>query len=725
MTESLTTTADNIQSLTDEPPETPAPLFAVRALKSALFGTPALADDEEDDDFQSHAGQHVSTEPFNRPLSPTRFPALSDSKAVAQPSKMDAVLSPAKGILLTPGTGATRRKTVSFGAIADFDKGLGKSRLDQEGGLVGLTGASSPKSSRRLQENRRNEAGLRRTLFDVQGKRSEFKLPKQGRQPEDQPINSPTSKISDPSGEVLIDEADVTVDLKHPISRSGQHWKKEYQRDHEKSKKEMRKLIHYTQAAKSYAIKRDTEALSLSEKLKQALTRSAEMETRVSQLASQLSYSAGQQHKIPSDQVDLLSELATQTANSLRYKQKAEKYRMAIQAQSTLSKGGKELLQSEKRNTTSGNHQASVLHAKRQTDLLESTSFSESQELVQLRNVAEMAEIKAAALMKENLALKNTLARVKQEMNAYEIRNQAREQRRKQKDEKAESQRLGLQEELARYRNLHQPRTKEIPRGNPIDKINGSRTTSTEARILKQHTFVGNLNERYHHFVLPQQDENSPTQFPKILERRKLGPTTAEGNYPTDPWNEQDIRSSSLQESVDTSAGSVEQPKSTSPRDPSLIYDESPLAELKHLMNEGHVQRVRDRTTRAKATEKKVMGSKPLEHVFTVVPAHTLPKLDQESALAPAAVLVSDYKEIPGQDQRAPELIPKSLEASAQVNSQGPFPSQSRSNTLSRLLGNSRASSLSGRPPLPPDRAEAARKRLEQKTARDDARKRT
>ena len=714
----LTSTADNNQSVAEEPPETPAPLFAVRALKSALFGTPALEEDEEeDDDIQVPTIQHVSTERFNRPLSPARFPAVSNDNLVTQKSKIEALLSPAKGILLTPGTGAARRKTVSFGALADFNEGLTKAGLSQNGESTDHKSAKSPRSGGRLHGNRQGEIGLRRSLFNAQGKRSGLKLPEGGLEEEDQPIMNPVDQTGDLVDRILTDGLDVTVDLKHPISRSGQHWKKEYQRDHENSKKEMRKLIHYTQAAKSYAIKRDTEALSLSEKLKQALTRSAEMETRVSLLASQLSQSAGQQKRVPSDQNELLGELAAQTASSLRYKQKAERYRMAIQAQSTFATGEKELLQSQKSNTASGDLQASVPQAKPQADRLESDSVSEGEEMLQLRNVAEMAENKAAVLVKENVALKNTLARVKQEMKAYEIRHQAREQRRKKKDEKAEAQRLALREELAKYRTMHQQKTENIPSRNSMGKIDSSRTTPPKASIHKQHTVVDNLNERYHHFALPQQDENVPRQLPNTLQRRKLGSTTETSSLPK-PWNEQDMKSSSPQGSVDIWATSVDELKSTSPRDASLVYDKSPLAELKHLMNEGHGHRVRERPTAAETSEKKITDSKPSEQFLDGVPARPLPNLEPESAAPLGFGLASDYEEVPRQIQRIMDGISKSSEVHFQVRPHGSLPSQSRSNTLSRLLGNSRASSLSERPPLPPDRAEAARKRLEQKTKR-------
>ncbi|MCJ1393823.1 hypothetical protein MMC18_006699 [Xylographa bjoerkii] len=712
----LTTATDNDRSFAEEPPETPAPLFAVRAFKSALFGTPALEKDKEDDELQLPIVQHVSTEIIDLPHSPARSPAVSDNNIVAQQSKMDLLLSPAKGILLTPGTGATRRKTVSFGALADFNKGLTKSGPNQEGkGSTDLTAVSSSESGLTSQGNRRRETGLRRTLFDVQGKTSEFKLREGGLLPEDQTITDPTYKADDLAGKALTDSSDITVDLKHPLSRSGQHWKNEYQRDHENSKKEMRKLIHHAQAAKSYAIKRDAEALNLSEKLKQALARSAEMETRVSQLASQLSQSAGQQSKNPSNQAELLSELANQTANSLRYKQKAEKYKMAIQAHSTFAAGCKEIVQSAKDNSASEAAQASVQQARTDVDKLESVSALGCEEMLQLRNIAEMAENKAAALAKENLALKKTLARVKQEMKAYEIRHQAREQRRKRKDEKDEAQRLILQEELAKYRIINQQKTDNLPSQDPMGEIDGSRTTPSRVRTLKQHIVVDNLSERFHQSALPQQDENSPNLFPKILEKRKHGPTT-ESNSITGPGNRQDMKSSSLQEIVDIWAASVEVLKSTSPRDPSLVCDESPLAELKHFLNDGHSHRARKELATAEKSGKKIVDSKPLRQAGKcAVPARIVPNMDP--APAPAPVLPPDFEEVNPQDQSITEAASKPSEAKYQIRPHGPVPSQSRSNTLSRLLGNSRASSLSGRPPLPPDRVEAAKKRLEQRNA--------
>lgn len=88
----------------DDAPETPAPLFAVRAFKHALFGTPK-PEEQRVQQLRRSCSEEVS-----RPV---------PMKTWQDRAKDDVeLLSPTKrGILLTPGgTGSTRRKTVSFGS---------------------------------------------------------------------------------------------------------------------------------------------------------------------------------------------------------------------------------------------------------------------------------------------------------------------------------------------------------------------------------------------------------------------------------------------------------------------------------------------------------------------------------------------------------------------------------------------------------------------------------
>lgn len=82
----------------DNDPETPAPLFAVRAFKQALFGTPK-----------------PSTTRLRHTAATTWQDRARDDVELLSPTK--------RGILLTPGTGSTaRRKTVTFGRQLQFEK---------------------------------------------------------------------------------------------------------------------------------------------------------------------------------------------------------------------------------------------------------------------------------------------------------------------------------------------------------------------------------------------------------------------------------------------------------------------------------------------------------------------------------------------------------------------------------------------------------------------------
>ena len=106
-------------------PETPAPLFAIRAFKSALFGTPAAEDEGEEErtlELKDQKDGHQLT------TSDSLNPSAWNSKETANTRKDDSSTtangnaSPTKSILLTPGTASNRRKTVSFGdGVVDND----------------------------------------------------------------------------------------------------------------------------------------------------------------------------------------------------------------------------------------------------------------------------------------------------------------------------------------------------------------------------------------------------------------------------------------------------------------------------------------------------------------------------------------------------------------------------------------------------------------------------
>lgn len=89
----ILTTGFGLDTTSLDQPDTPAPVFAARAIRSALFGTVAPSSDET-----LHKGSHEET-----------------SKQTATSFNGPDTPSKPQGILLTPGTGTSRRKRVSFG----------------------------------------------------------------------------------------------------------------------------------------------------------------------------------------------------------------------------------------------------------------------------------------------------------------------------------------------------------------------------------------------------------------------------------------------------------------------------------------------------------------------------------------------------------------------------------------------------------------------------------
>lgn len=228
----------------NEPPETPAHLFAVKAFKSALFGTPAPPDFDVPEDEHDRSLRHRS----GRDTTLTRvLPAPS----------------PAKGILLTPGTIGVKRKTVSFGALNQLRDAVPE---ESQTNLAAIKQLETSRDSRLTIQR-----DVRRSLF------------------RERQTKATTAIRSDSDGKLESQEEedvgeDLTTDLQHPRSTSGKHWMEAYHRDHNMSKAEMKKLIKYSQMSKDHAARRDREASRLKEKLHKSEDRAKELEEKVRRL---------------------------------------------------------------------------------------------------------------------------------------------------------------------------------------------------------------------------------------------------------------------------------------------------------------------------------------------------------------------------------------------------------------------------------------------------------
>ncbi|PHH83400.1 hypothetical protein CDD82_1334 [Ophiocordyceps australis] len=192
-----------------DPPDTPAPVFAARALKSAIFGTPT----PETQDSSSRRGREIR-------------------KSRALPLQLSTPQTKSAGILVTPGTGNRQRKRVSF----DRDAPAATKAKD-------AASTHAKKQTPVVEKNKTNGSA---------------------KPPE--PFHD-----SDDDWDDDIDDQDcandVTTDLAEPRSQSGQYWKQELERYRTEARNEMAKLLKHQQLTKSFAQQKDAEAVQLAERL--------------------------------------------------------------------------------------------------------------------------------------------------------------------------------------------------------------------------------------------------------------------------------------------------------------------------------------------------------------------------------------------------------------------------------------------------------------------------
>ena len=253
-----------------EPPETPAPVFAVRAFKHALFGTPKSAENDPDiapteDEMKSEqpARANATSSPEKRATSAEVLEAKNFGSSPVKPAS----------ILMTPGTGATRRKTVSFRAQVatnEARKSLKQSRSGLPNDFPGkFPSPWTPKTVEKHaeQQNHTEQARatkLTRSLYDVR-ESSRSGAESQG-----------------------IGEGDHTTEFDQPKSKSGQYWKQEYEQYTVNTKQEMKKLVTKQRLAKSYARQKDSEVTELAGMLRDERRKTQKLQARTSELEAQM-----------------------------------------------------------------------------------------------------------------------------------------------------------------------------------------------------------------------------------------------------------------------------------------------------------------------------------------------------------------------------------------------------------------------------------------------------
>jgi len=168
-----------------------------------------------------------------------------DAGAEAECNLLSSPTKP-NGILMTPGTAARGRKTVSFGAHVVDNEGKrasfpGKSGLPND--CPGKFPSPWTLGTELLTDKPRTK--LTAALYDVR--------------------DSARPKLT--SKPKAKDDNDITLDVMEPRSESGKYWKGQYLSYSERSQKEVKKLVTKQQLAKNYAKKKDAEAMELATKL--------------------------------------------------------------------------------------------------------------------------------------------------------------------------------------------------------------------------------------------------------------------------------------------------------------------------------------------------------------------------------------------------------------------------------------------------------------------------
>ena len=429
---------DDGASYLDEPPETPAPLFAVRAFKTAIFGTPVAyqrlskihEQPKAEKDREKDAPQAKLEDKPIGGQSDDRQRNDVDSNKPAATLKLDSLASPTKGILLTPGTAATRRKTVSFGEIERKKEVAAKESTEGNGTLEkGLGVEAEKKEHDEPFEDKPRQSKLTKTLIELSKQKTTNQDSTDGTKSK---AKKPESKqsIDFLTDSVLQLDADMTLDLNQPRSTSGQHWKGEYDQYHRRSNREMKTIIKYGQNVRSFAAKKDTEATRLSERLRKQMAKTAEMEAKMTVLENELSSARAQGLSSESDR---------------------DRPAAGLVSQKRATDGNK---QQDSRGGGADASEPSSISKDTKTDVTDLSSLHS--ELESLRRNAKAAEDQTSKLEKENAALKLSLARVKNEMMSYETRRQARELRMKKREAKHQEAREECEKKLAKLTVEHE-----------------------------------------------------------------------------------------------------------------------------------------------------------------------------------------------------------------------------------------------------------------------------
>ncbi|KAI9837548.1 MAG: hypothetical protein M1819_007199 [Sarea resinae] len=556
------------QSSLPEPPETPAPVFALRAFKTAIFGTPREAEPEGDSYVHVHSrssnadgstkgDEERKTDSMKGDLV---RPINSDTTSVQERNRDDddppLEYSPTKpgGILMTPGTATARRKTVSFGPSVVDNEGKAPVRAPGKSGLPSdypgkFPSPWTPRTSTPATKQKRTS--LTESLYRARDSNKANPDQVSRSQPaEVGPTSNQPRSASDrsaaPDQEGLRgrnssdksndDGDDVTTNLNEPHSQSGRFWKQEYEQYQSKSRNEMRKLLKYKQIAKSYAKKKDEEAMNLGERLQRERKKVTAMEQKISELAGEIAAARKDKGNDGQENGKMMKDLARQTALALEYKAKVDQFESELLNETQSPSRNYE--QTSKR-FTSPQTESTLLRAseelKQAREQLKEMNKLRT-DVAELRKSLDGATKKAEKLDHEKAVTEKYMARMKEEMNHFTNRGRAKEERRRERELKLEIQNKEYKERLNQSRSEHdkvvstlQKRIEELQGAESRDalerKNNASATAQkaakdeSERKVEEQGVLIESLKQEVAELKKSQQVKPKNSDEAAILEQ--------------------------------------------------------------------------------------------------------------------------------------------------------------------------------------------------------------
>ncbi|QKX60901.1 uncharacterized protein TRUGW13939_08047 [Talaromyces rugulosus] len=456
-----------------DPPQTPGPVFALRAFKSAVFGTPTGEDDTVVGQRIVSKDQPDSTMQNSKATTSQEADRQKPSEKQNLSSENQLSLSPTKSILMTPGTTSNRRKTVSFGSTVHHDELKKDNPLatDEATTFPAPGSVSSQWTSGQSSANSKPRSKLTQSLLDAREHRTE-ELPRQV-----EPARSGKSPSRQASLDAvdagLADKKDETVNLDDPQSQSGQYWKAEFDSYRKRTDIEIRKLVQYRSATRSYARKKDAEAMRLRLRLENEEKKVVEMERHVTGLASDMVSNGGE-----GDKEKLVRDLTIQTALAVQYKHKVDTLRKTLQRHGVV--GTKEE-QTESDRFLKDKEEIYRLQFDLEQANKKLKERSHGDELIKLRELAKSSDSKVQQLEKENAQLKKNITRFKSEQRKWDAQRLDKEEKLKQRVTKFEKRSQEYKEKFLEYQQVY-----EHERENQLNKIRFLENRVADLEISKR-----------------------------------------------------------------------------------------------------------------------------------------------------------------------------------------------------------------------------------------------